>query len=107
MVINFPTGQSDIPSFNRSILDQAAAIFKQLPSTAKIEIGGNTDNTGDEAANKLLSQKRAEAVRAFLVKVGVAEEMLAAKGYGSSHPKASNDTAAGRYENRRVKFIVR
>jgi OOP family OmpA-OmpF porin len=106
MVINFRTGTTDIPGFNRAVLDRAAAIVKQLPADTTIEIGGHTDNVGDEASNQLLSQQRAEAVRAVLIEAGVPQAMLIAKGYGGTRPKASNDTAEGRYQNRRIEFAV-
>ena len=105
-VINFPTGKADLPAFNRAVLNRAAAVLKQLPAGTVIEISGHTDNTGDEASNLLLSLERAEAVRAVLIEAGVLEQMLTAKGYGSTRPKASNDTAEGRYQNRRIEYTV-
>lgn len=105
-VINFPTGQADIPGFNRAVLSRAAAVLKQLPAGAVIEVRGHTDNVGDEASNMLLSQQRAEAVRAVLIEAGVPQGMLTARGYGSTRPKASNDTAEGRYQNRRIEYAV-
>ena len=100
-VINFPTGSAEIPAFNRAVLNRAGAVLKQLPAgTTVIESSGHTDTTGDVASNIQLSQQRAEAVRAVLIEAGVPEQMLTAKGYGSSRPKASNDTAEGQYQNR-------
>jgi outer membrane protein OmpA-like peptidoglycan-associated protein/uncharacterized protein YidB (DUF937 family) len=100
-VINFATGSAEIPAFNRAVLNRAAAVLKQLPAgTTVIESSGHTDTTGDVASNIRLSQQRAEAVRAVLIEAGVPEQMLTAKGYGSSRPKASNDTAEGQYQNR-------
>jgi outer membrane protein OmpA-like peptidoglycan-associated protein/uncharacterized protein YidB (DUF937 family) len=105
-VINFPTGKADLPAFNRAVLNRAAAVLKQLPAGTVIEISGHTDNTGDEASNLQLSLERAEAVRAVLIEAGVLEQMLTARGYGSTRPKASNDTAEGRYQNRRIEYTV-
>src|SRR5271165_6842798 len=62
-IINFPTNSGEIPAISKTLLQQAAVAFKQLPSGTMIEIGGYTDNTGDPAANIQLSQQRAEAVR--------------------------------------------
>jgi outer membrane protein OmpA-like peptidoglycan-associated protein len=105
-VINFPTGQADIPGFNRAVLNRAAAVLKQIPAGAVIEVRGHTDNVGDDASNMLLSQQRADAVCALLIEAGVPQRMLTAKGYGSTRPKASNDTAEGRYQNRRIEYVV-
>jgi OOP family OmpA-OmpF porin len=105
-VINFPTGKADIPGFNRAVLNRATAVLKQLPVSTVIEVRGHTDNVGDEASNLLLSQQRAEAVRTLLIEAGVPQAMLTAKGYGSTRPKASNDTAEGRYQNRRIEYAA-
>ena len=105
-VINFTTGKAEVPSYNRSVLKEAASVMKQLPAGTVIEIGGHTDSTGDAAANMQLSQARAEAVRAVLIEEGVTPSMLTAKGYGSTKPTASNDTAEGRYQNRRIEYTV-
>jgi outer membrane protein OmpA-like peptidoglycan-associated protein len=106
-VINFPTGNAEFPAFNRAVLNRAAAVLNQLPAgTTVIEISGHTDNVGDEASNMRLSQQRAEAVRAVLIEAGAPEGMLTARGYGSTRPKASNDTAEGRYQNRRIEYAV-
>ncbi len=105
-VINFATGKAEVPSYSRAVLKEAASVMKQLPPNTVIEIGGHTDSTGDAAANMQLSQARAEAVRIVLIEEGVAPSMLTAKGYGSTMPKASNETAEGRYQNRRIEYTV-
>ena len=73
----------------------------------KIEIGGHTDNVGDDNANLILSKQRADAVRDYLVENGISADLLETKGYGESKPIASNKTEEGRRKNRRVeiKFI--
>lgn len=106
VVINFPTGSSEIPAASRALLQQAAISFKQLPAGTVIEISGHTDNTGDPHANLQLSQSRAGAVRHTLTEAGVNPAMLVAKGYGDAHPIASNDTAEGRLQNRRIGYQV-
>ena len=105
-IINFPTGSAEIPPMSMALLQEAAKPFKQLPAGTVIEIGGYTDNTGDAAANLPLSQHRAEAVRNALLQFGVNPAMLMAKGYGSAKPVASNDTAEGRFQNRRIEYQV-
>jgi outer membrane protein OmpA-like peptidoglycan-associated protein len=87
-IINFPTGSAEVPQLSRTLLQQAAARFKQLPAGTVVEIGGYTDNTGDAAANLQLSQHRADAVKNTLVQSGVNADMLVAKGYGSANPRA-------------------
>ncbi|QHS10927.1 OmpA family protein [Sinimarinibacterium sp. NLF-5-8] len=71
-----------------------------------VEIAGHTDAIGSVAANQKVSQQRANAVREYLIGQGIAGSRLTAKGYGKAKPIASNDTADGRAENRRVEFHV-
>jgi outer membrane protein OmpA-like peptidoglycan-associated protein len=69
-------------------------------------IDGHTDSTGSEAYNLDLSQRRAETVRDFLIGNGVSPMRLSARGFGEEYPVASNDTLAGRQQNRRVEVVV-
>jgi outer membrane protein OmpA-like peptidoglycan-associated protein len=61
---------------------------------------------GGEQANLQLSKQRAEAVRTYLVKTGAPADSLSAQGYGQAHPMQSNDTASGRFANRRIEFVT-
>jgi outer membrane protein OmpA-like peptidoglycan-associated protein len=69
-------------------------------------VAGYSDNLGGEQANLQLSKRRAEAVRAYLVRTGVPADSLSVQGYGQAHPIATNDTASGRFTNRRIEFIT-
>ncbi len=72
----------------------------------RVSVQGHTDSVGTEAGNMRLSQKRAEAVRAYLVQKGVAADRLEAVGYGPTKPIATNKTAKGRALNRRTEFRI-
>lgn len=76
--------------------------FMKLKKLAKIEVAGHTDNVGDDEANLVLSTKRAEAVRNYLISNGVAADRVIAEGYGEKFPVDSNVTAQGRQANRRT-----
>ncbi|WP_294537129.1 OmpA family protein [uncultured Rhodoblastus sp.] len=103
-VINFPTSGFELPASETALLQQAAALLKQLPAGSVVEIAGYTDNTGDSAANVTLSQNRADSIRKALVGAGVNGAALAAKGYGEANPVAGNDTEEGRASNRRIEY---
>jgi OOP family OmpA-OmpF porin len=105
-IINFETGSAAISPQSRDLLAKAAASMKQLPAGSVIEVSGHTDSTGDPAANLTLSQQRADAVRDTLIGMGVSADMLKASGYGDTQPVASNDTAEGRFQNRRITYTL-
>lgn len=107
LIINFESDKSDIPELRKRILTKAASHMKNLPDSVLIEIGGHTDNKGSDAHNQGLSDRRAKAVRDFLVNVGtVRPTILTTKGYGETQPKATNDTEEGRFDNRRIEYTV-
>ena len=99
--VYFDTGKDTFKKDTYSKLDEAAAIMAKYP-TAKFNISGHTDSTGSKARNQELSEARANAVKNYLVSKGVSSANLNAKGYGQDKPIATNNTAAGRAENRRV-----
>ena len=70
----------------------------------KLEVAGHTDSMGDDLLNLQLSQSRSESVQKYLISKGVSASVLSAKGYGESQPKVTNDTPAGRAQNRRVEL---
>ncbi len=103
--IFFTLGKAKILSVSFNILDELSALLMKNPDI-KIRIEGYTDSTGRPETNLRLSQKRAEAVRDYLIKKGITPERMTAKGYGMTMPIADNKTAAGRAENRRVEFSI-
>jgi OmpA-OmpF porin, OOP family len=105
-IINFPTAGYEVPASEMALLQKAAAQIKRLASGTVLEIAGYTDNTGDAAANQVLSQQRADAVRNGLIDAGVDPSLLVAKGYGSANPVGSNESNEGRLHNRRIEYHV-
>ena len=102
--VQFETGSSAIKSTSFTHLDNVYRIMADNPEV-NIAIGGHTDNTGSEAANLKLSAARAKACHDYLVSKGISSSRLKHMGYGSSQPKESNSTDAGRRANRRVEFV--
>lgn len=105
--VRFKTGGAEILDESMNQLKHMVAITKAFPA-AQFKLGGYTDNTGSAAGNIALSQKRADAVAAMLVKLGAdAKSIAGAKGYGPEWPVADNATAEGRAQNRRVAVNVK
>jgi len=101
----FATDQHQIRPGFHTTLDEIAKIIQEKELNLTIE--GHTDNIGDAAYNKTLSQKRAEAVRSYLVAKGCDADRIKAVGFGEEKPSGSNDTAEGRAKNRRVELKFR
>jgi outer membrane protein OmpA-like peptidoglycan-associated protein len=101
----FDTGKSTLRPGAREKLAKISGIVLAYPGL-KLEIEGHTDSVGSDAYNQRLSEKRAQSVRDYLIKQGVTEDVLTAMGLGESQPVASNNTAAGRQQNRRVEMVV-
>jgi OOP family OmpA-OmpF porin len=101
--VTFDTSKWEIKSRYYSILDSVVSILKQNPSL-RLEIEGHTDNRGSAAYNQPLSENRAKAVMDYFIARGIASNRLTARGYGFERPAATNDTAAGRAQNRRVEL---
>jgi OmpA-OmpF porin, OOP family len=103
---NFPSGQSEIQSENFALLDKIVTAIHTFPNPSVV-VSGHTDSIGSNALNESLSQKRAETVASFLEKVGGFDKTrLTAIGYGESRPVASNETAEGRANNRRIEVLI-
>jgi outer membrane protein OmpA-like peptidoglycan-associated protein len=102
--INFESGKATLLPSSVDTLN-AVAIGLLANPEIKIEISGHTDNIGSDAYNLRLSQRRAEAVKQFLVGKGVADERIKTIGYGSKKPIEKNTTSKGRAKNRRIEFL--
>jgi len=102
--INFDSDSDVLRPESKTTLDQVAAALKKDPSL-HITIEGHTDATSTPQHNQQLSEKRAIAVKAYLVTAGVDGARLATAGFGSTKPVATNDSAIGRAENRRVELV--
>lgn len=105
-VINFDTGSAVISTSSQQVLDDLARVARRCDQYS-IEIAGHTDDRGERAANMKLSRARAEAVVRYLVGLGVAPERLEAAGFGPDRPRASNMSASGQAQNRRIEFTVK
>ena len=103
--LTFETGQATLKPESQEQLKNIAEILKAYPKVT-IKLGGYTDSTGDPQANLKLSQQRADAVMADLVKLGVDAGRIKAEGYGQEHPVADNSTEEGRAKNRRIDIRV-
>lgn len=103
--ILFENGKPTLKESSRNILKRLARAFADNPSY-QIEIQGHTDNVGNYQYNKELSERRAHAVREYLIDQGVPAQMLTAHGYASDRPIATNDTKEGRTQNNRIEFNV-
>lgn len=105
--VEFATNSSKIVGAKSfQILDGVASLMVHNLRIQQVEVQGHTDNRGGEAANKKLSQDRAEAVVKYLTEKGVQASRLTAVGYGQEKPIADNNTNAGRQKNRRVEFKI-
>ncbi len=105
-MIHFAFNKYNIKPDSYGILDDVASIIKANPQIKRIKVEGHTDWIGSESYNMKLSERRANSVREYLVKKGVDASKLESVGYGKTRPIASNKTAAGRAQNRRVEFNV-
>lgn len=99
---------SDVESLNPPSTAIVQRIGKALLGVGieRVRVDGHTDTSGKETYNQMLSLRRAKSVATVLNSVGMKEENIQLRGLGSSQPVASNDTAAGRTENRRVSIVV-
>lgn len=104
LYINFDTGRSEVKSESTPVIDEIETLLKSNPDL-KISVEGHTDNVGNAAANKKLSEARAQSVMKLLVARGINQSRLSAKGFGQEKPLDDNSTEEGRARNRRVELV--
>ncbi len=101
----FDTGKASLKPGAREKLARVSGILVSQQGL-KLEVEGHADSVGSDTSNQLLSERRAEAVRAYLIDQKIMLETIGTAGFGESQPVATNDTASGRQQNRRVELIV-
>jgi outer membrane protein OmpA-like peptidoglycan-associated protein len=101
----FDTASSDLKPGAREKLARVSGILVSHEGL-RLQVEGHTDSVGTDQYNQQLSERRAESVRAYLVEQRIASASVSAAGLGEGHPVATNDTAAGRQQNRRVELVV-
>jgi len=104
--VKFKFDSADLLPESDAILTAVKDVLEAHPEIKKVRIEGHTDNVGKAAYNKTLSQKRAASVAKWLTDKGVKKERLVSEGYGQEKPLDSNETDAGRANNRRVAFTI-
>jgi outer membrane protein OmpA-like peptidoglycan-associated protein len=104
--VYFDVDKARIQRRSYKLLTQVADVLKENPHIELVRIEGHTDDQGPDDYNLKLSQRRADAVRDFLMKKGVEGERLVAVGFGETQPVADNETRDGREQNRRVEFEI-
>ena len=103
--VHFDTGKATLRPESFKALNDLAEYMK-IKKKMVIEIAGHTDDVGDDAANLKLSQARAETVRDYLIKKGISQDRVTAKGYGETEPAANNQTEEGKQKNRRTEVRI-
>lgn len=103
--VTFATNSADIRSDFYGVLESVSLVLKEYDKTV-VEVAGHTDDRGTDSYNQALSERRASSVARYLQSQGLDGMRLITIGYGESHPAASNTTAAGREQNRRVELTL-
>ena len=100
----FDFNKATLKPEGKRMVDHAIQVMKDRPSM-KVSVEGHTDSIGSDAYNQRLSERRAKTVADYMVENGISPSRITTRGFGKSKPVASNDTAEGRAENRRVEII--
>lgn len=103
--LQFEPAKADLKAVSYTHLKNLVEIMKRKKDL-KIRIDGHTDSDGEESANQILSQKRAESVKNYLISQGIDANRMVAKGFGESNPVADNSTPQGKAQNRRTEIRV-
>ena len=103
--LQFETAKADLKTTSYTHLKNLVEIMKRKKDL-KIRIDGHTDSDGEEGANQILSQKRAESVKNYLISQGIDDGRIIAKGFGESRPVADNSTPQGKAKNRRTEISI-
>ena len=103
--VTFRTDSADLNARFFEVLDSVALVLEEYNKTV-VHVNGFTDSTGPADYNQSLSQRRASAVASYLRSRGIQPQRLVTRGFGERHPVASNETAAGRSQNRRVELTL-
>jgi outer membrane protein OmpA-like peptidoglycan-associated protein len=103
--VQFEFDSDKLTESAKVVLNDVVDAMKKYPNV-KVDIQGHTDNVGDASYNLDLSLRRAESVKTYLVSKGISAARITTRGYGESKPVASNDTAEGRAQNRRIEFVI-
>lgn len=104
--VMFDYDKATIKPESHGLLNDVAKVLKENPGITKIRVEGHTDSDGKAKYNKTLSEKRAAAVKEFLVSAGIEGGRITAAGYGMERPVAPNDSPEGKDKNRRVEFNI-
>lgn len=101
----FDLNKADLKASGEQTIGRLAQFMREYEDR-RVRVEGYTDSTGKDSYNQQLSERRAEAVRDALVSQGIERRRVETKGYGEQYPVASNDTSAGRQQNRRVEIVI-
>lgn len=102
----FTFASAVVPDVVRARLDAVVLELANERANVNVEVAGHTDSVGNNDYNQVLSEKRAEAVKAYLVEHGIAANRISVVGYGEAQPRDTNDTIEGRRRNRRVEIAA-